>query len=277
MNKQQIIVASIVLYNNPRKDVEECLRSLYLTSVSKIIIIDNSPIDTFRNILESREKIEYFHNPANTGYGAGHNIGILRSQEISSDYHLIINADISFKKNILIDILDYMNENKNVGAIMPKVYYPSGQTQQLCKFIPTPFDLFARRFLPKFLRNYNEKKFKMMSYDKNQILAVPYLSGCFMFVRSKVFREIGLFDEQFFMYPEDIDISRRIFNCFDTIYFPRVSIIHNHEQASKQSLGMLLVHIVNMVKYFNKWGWIYDYDRKIKNQTIKVKNQGKKL
>ena len=96
-------------------------------------------------------------------------------------------------------------------------------------------------------------------YDK--IMNVPYLSGCFMLLRTKALQKARLFDERFFMYPEDIDLTRRIHRDYLTVYFPHVTIIHNHEHASYKSLKMLLVHIVNMCRYFNKWGWFVDKER----------------
>jgi GT2 family glycosyltransferase len=99
---------------------------------------------------------------------------------------------------------------------------------------------------------------------------VPYLSGCFMLLRQSALQEIGLFDERFFMYPEDIDLTRRMAERYETIYFPEVSVVHEHGAASYKSVRMLIVHVYNLVKYFNKWGWINDPIRERLNQrTLK--------
>jgi len=100
------------------------------------------------------------------------------------------------------------------------------------------------------------------------LLDVPYLSGCFMLFRTEALKEVGLFDERFFMYPEDIDLTRRIHAKYRTVFYPEVSIIHHHAQSSYLNLKMLFIHITNMVKYFNKWGWILDKERKIINKKI---------
>lgn len=70
------------------------------------------------------------------------------------------------------------------------------------------------------------------------------------------------------MYPEDIDITRRIHEKYKTIFFPDVFIIHAHAAASKKNFKMLKVHILNMVKYFNKWGWFFDSRRKKINKKV---------
>ena len=92
---------------------------------------------------------------------------------------------------------------------MPKVYYPNGELQYLCKLIPTPFDLMFKRFLPSSIVERRMIKFQLRFTKYNKIMNVPYLSGCFMFFRISALQDIGLFDERFFMYPEDIDITRR--------------------------------------------------------------------
>jgi GT2 family glycosyltransferase len=116
-----------------------------------------------------------------------------------------------------------------------------------------------------------------MNYDRAKILHVPYLSGCFMFVRNSVFSDVGKFDERFFMYPEDIDLSRRIAEKYETIYFPKVTVTHRHEQASRKSFKMFCIHLSNMVRYFNKWGWFFDQKRKKINFQVKLKNHGNKI
>ena len=106
----------------------------------------------------------------------------------------------------------------------------------------------------------------MYGYDK--IMNVPYLSGCFMFFRTSAFETVGMFDERFFMYPEDIDITRRMHEKYRTVFYPNVSVIHDHAAESYKSKKMLKIHITNMIKYFNKWGWFFDSKRKRINKKI---------
>ena len=90
-----------------------------------------------------------------------------------------------------------------------------------------------------------------------------------MLLRHKVLNKIGLFDERFFMYSEDLDLTRRIAEESETIFFPEVSIFHEHGAASRKSFRMFCVHFYNIVKYFNKWGWVDDpIRRKLNNKTL---------
>jgi GT2 family glycosyltransferase len=68
------------------------------------------------------------------------------------------------------------------------------------------------------------------------------------------------------MYPEDIDLTRRINEKFKTIFYPEVFIIHDHARESYKTITMLFIHIINMIRYFNKWGWFFDKKRKKKNK-----------
>jgi len=97
---------------------------------------------------------------------------------------------------------------------------------------------------------------------------VPFLSGCFMFFRTQVLKDIGLFDENIFMYMEDIDINRRIHAKYKTIYYPNVSVYHEYERGSHKNLRLLRISIESSIKYFNKWGWFFDKQRNIMNNKI---------
>lgn len=92
----------------------------------------------------------------NCGYGAGHNIAIREAMEVGAIYHVIVNPDIYFGEGVLEQLVAYMNVNKEIGLVMPKILYPNGELQYLCKLLPTPFDLLLRRF--GLWKKYREKK-----------------------------------------------------------------------------------------------------------------------
>ena len=166
-----------------------------------------------------------------------------------------------------------MDNNLDIGLLMPKILNSDGSIQYLCKLIPTPFDLMLRRFLPKSIFKKSRTRFQMIDTNYNSIMEVPYLSGCFMFLRLNVLKYVGYFDERFFMYPEDIDLSRRIHEVSKTIFYPNVSIFHLHEKASYKSFKMIYIHFINLVRYFNNWGWFFDKKRDHINSRIsKINN-----
>ena len=189
---------------------------------------------------------------------------------MGSDYHIVLNPDIYFSAEVLPELVSYMDSNSDVGYILPKVTYPNGELQYLCKLLPTPFDLIFRRFLPKTksIVSHNERyELRHSGYDK--IMNPPCLSGCFMFMRLSTLKENNLFfDERYFMYCEDFDLMRRIHRLAKTIYCPNVTIVHNHAKESYKSRKMLITHIKSAIKYFNKFGWFFDKERKQMNKKI---------
>jgi GT2 family glycosyltransferase len=261
------ISASIVLYKTDPLELEHVYQCFIQSQVNfQLLLVDNSPDDRLRNVLKGNNII-YLYIGQNIGYGRGHNLAI---KEIinKSEFHLVINSDISFLPDVIGSLVTYMTHHPEVGQIMPKVLSPKGEMQYLCKLIPTPFDLIFRRFLPPSLLKKRKGKFQLLFTGYDKIMEVPYLSGCFMFLRIASVKEVGLFDERFFMYPEDIDLTRRINEKYKTIYFPEVFIIHNHSKESYKKSDMLLIHAINMIKYFNKWGWFFDPKRVKTNQRI---------
>jgi GT2 family glycosyltransferase len=267
------INVSIVLFKNDKnlvkKTIYSCINSII---INKIYLIDNSPTDILGCLANLDSRIIYIFNNANLGYGKAHNIALRKSIEESIPYHLVLNPDVYFEKGVLEELYNFMEANKDVGLIMPKVLYPDGDIQYLCKLLPTPLDLFGRRFLnfgpfKKIVEKRNEiYELRFTGYDK--IMEVPYLSGCFMFIRTEVLKKVGLFDERFFMYLEDTDLSRRIHRVAKTIYYPYVHVYHEYGKGSYKSLKLLYYHIKSAVKYFNKYGWFFDKERQEINKRI---------
>lgn len=260
-----ILSVSIVLYKTPVEDIRNCLRSLSLSETRiHLYVVDNSPDMALKAEL-SGPHISYVHMPHNPGYGAAHNVALRQSAESGYRYHLVLNADISFETDVLTPLVRFMDENPNVAHVMPLVCNPDGTIQRLCKLVPTPVDLLFRRFLPGKLRARANERFELHQSGYDRVMFVPYLSGCFMMLRNSALKQVGYFDERFFMYPEDIDLTRRIANNYDTLFVPIVSVVHGHGAESSKSLKMFVIHAMNMVKYFNKWGWFFDRDRDLLN------------
>jgi len=262
MSKLQLS-ASIVLYHNKEAQVLKVIKSFLNTNIEvKLYLIDNSSNNDLKQLEKFDERIEYIYNNANLGFGKAHNIAVRRSIQSNVPYHLVLNPDVFFERGVLETLFDYMEIHSNVGNIMPKVLYPDKGIQYLCKLLPTPMDLIFRRFIP--FKNWKEKRnyfyeLRFSGYDK--IMNVPNLSGCFMFLRTSVLKEVGLFDEKFFMYLEDTDLNRRIHKRYKTIFYPKVHIFHEFAKESYKTKKLLFYHIKSAIYYFNKWGWFQDLER----------------
>lgn len=264
-----MITASIVTYNHTLAEIEPALKSLLGSIVCRIYIIDHS-IDKSRlrkEISGYDERITYIEHD-NKGYGSGHNIALRKALEDNTDYHIVVNPDVWFDPEIIGQIETYMDNHKEVGHLMPGVKYPTGDTQRLCKLLPTPFDLFGRLCIP-FLTNRRNARFELTASGYDKQMNVPYLSGCFMFFRMSAIKEVGLFDEHFFMYAEDVDMTRRIHRKYVTLFYPDLFIYHKFSRASRKEIKLFFIHVINLIMYFNKYGWFVDEERdRINKETL---------
>ena len=261
------LTASIVLYKTDPAELNQLFQCFCNSNVNfRLFLIDNSPDDRLHPVI-SDERVSYKFQGENLGYGRGHNVALNQVLD-SSEFHLVLNADISFGPVALSLLIEYMQDHPDVGLIMPRVLYPDGELQYVCKLIPSPLDLIFRRFLPDRLLRKSKEKFELAFTGYDRIMDVPYLSGCFMLLRTSTLKEIGLFDERFFLYPEDLDLTRRIHQRYRTIFYPKVTILHSHARESYYSWHLTFVHAVNMIKYFNKWGWVFDSNRRETNQAV---------
>lgn len=267
---------SIVCYNTPDNELRACLASLTCERLRTIYVIDNSGLSSTENTTYKFPKTNYIRN-WNSGFGSAHNIALRKSIGKNIRYHLVLNSDVNFSPEILRKALEYMDTHLDVGALQPKILNRDGTPQYTVRLLPTPLDVFGRRFLPSFMMASRNRKYLLMDADRNQILHINYMQGSFMLMRVETLKKTGLFDERFFMYPEDIDLTRRISKLWKCIYWPEVSITHNHRQGSYHSWHLLRIHIVNMIKYFNKWGWFFDKERHHANLSVRhaISNQYK--
>ena len=265
-----VLNVSIVIYKTNEEKIHRLVALLrQCKAVNDVFIIDNSPspFQTPYNM-----DATYIFNNNNCGYGRAHNIALRKTIENKIPYHLVLNPDVVFDPSIINELLEYMEGHTSIGSLMPKIYYPNGDLQYLCKLVPAPMDLFGRRFLPKWMMKKRKRRFELYDSGYSTIMNVPYLSGCFMLLRTSTLEDVGLFDERFFLYPEDIDLTRRIHKKYKTIFYPYVSVIHEYGRGSYKSMKLLYFHIVNMCRYFNKWGWFFDKERKEINARCIAEN-----
>lgn len=262
------ITCAIVVYNTGAEILRRSALSFLNTSLKvKLYVVDNSPDSRLKNVLVDLNA-EYVFNGKNRGFGAAHN-QILDKVLGKSKYHLIMNPDVYFEKRVIEKLFDYMEEHPDVGSVLPKVLYPDGNIQYLCKLLPTPATLFLRRFLPssvKVLSKWITFRYEMRFSGYDKIIEVPYLSGAFMFLRNEAIVKTGKFDPKFFMYLEDVDFSRRLNKYYKNIYLPDVCIYHDHERGSYKKISLLGYHIISAIRYFNKWGWFFDNERVLINK-----------
>lgn len=249
-----LISIVIVTYHSAHifETLENIQKECGLTpSQYEIIIVDNSSKSTLEEY-SNRHSLHYIKNEKNIGFGAAMNKGI---QKTRGKYIAIINPDILVSKKTIPSLVAYLQENKNVGVVGPKLVTKEHALQYSCKRFPTLLTLLSRR-LPgthfiSFLRKKQEH-YEMQDFDHTSTVQVDWLCGAFLVARKEVLIEFP-FDESFFLYFDDVDLCKRIGSKYPVIYYPHAIAIHYAAHASRKSWKPFLYHVHSMIRYFWKY------------------------
>ncbi|WP_199154922.1 glycosyltransferase family 2 protein [Chromobacterium sp. ASV23] len=254
------VSASLVLFNNPCVQLQRLLDSIAASSTPiRLVVQDNSPSPALSKLFSQHD---YRHSGANLGFGAAHNRAITGLQ---SDVHLILNPDIEFAPDAVAKLIMPLAETPGIVACAPLVRYPDGRLQRLNKLLPTPTNLFVRRFMP-FLAKSLDYDYEMQWFSYDCRIDLPNASGCFLAVRTSALHELGGFDERFFMYMEDTDLVRRLRRLGRVVFIPEAVVMHEFGKASYRDQKLMWIHIRSAIRYFNKWGWLLDPEREKLNR-----------
>ena len=266
-----IVSASIVLYKSNFNEIKKLTLDIFKYQENMLLyLVDNSPENQLHTLVELHPNIQYIHLPQNPGFGAGHNKAIEKAFETNSNYHFVINPDIVLIEDVFAPMLQYMEKENGVGMMMPKILNIDFTKQHLPKLLPSPSDILLRKIKkPTFLYSKFINKYELRFVDDKQIYEAPILSGCFTLFRTSVLKEKGLYDDEFFMYFEDWDISRRIHSDYKTIIFQQASVVHEYESGANKNKRLFKIFVKSAIHYFNKWGWIFDSERnRINKKTL---------
>ena len=245
MEKEFLLSAAIVSYNCGEKTLAAAKSILEHTKHPdfKLYIIDNNSDD--KTLLKDIKGATLIENKENSGFGGGHN----KVLELPlGKYHAIINPDIQINEDVLKKLTDIMEENPDIVMLTPKILNPDGSEQYLPKRNPNLKYIFLGRLSHKIRAEYTRagETFKKPT-------DIDFCTGCFFVIRSEIFKKIGGFDERFFMYMEDADLSREAKKYGRVVYCPNIEVTHIWERASAKSLKAFLMHITSVFKYLLKW------------------------
>lgn len=238
-------------YDKCREAVESILAHTKGVDLTLYIVDNASGDDTLQKLKAEFPAIQTLQLPGNKGFGHGHNAVL---PLLDSDFHAVINPDILIDRDVLTELCGYLRENDDIGLVTPQIRYPDGRDQQLPKRDPSFLALVGRHLFKKRLRPVVEH-YQMLDEDLSKPTDIEFATGSFFVIRTALFRALEGFDERWFMYYEDMDITRRARGVKRAVYYPYTYVYHAWERASSRSLKYFLILVAGMFKYFGKWGF----------------------
>ena len=248
------ITGCIVTYNNA-PHIERVVRSIY-THVKRddftLYISDNASVDGTLDIVRAQfPQAVILENGCNKGFAHGQNAVL---PLLDSELHFIINPDVILQSDAVSAFEDYFKENPDVVMAVPKFLYEDGREQFTPKKAPTFKYLLSG---PLEQRGKIFKRWRAEYTFQDQEITAPveagFCSGCFICVRTEIYKKIGGFDERYFLYVEDADLTREAKKHGRTVYHPHISVIHLWERASRKQRKYFFLHSASVMKYFWKW------------------------
>jgi len=238
------VSASIVIYNEDEATLSKAINSFLTLDIDKeLIIVDNSPSTLLKEFCENFDNVEYIYSNVNIGFGAGHNLAF-QNMKKASDIHIIINPDVYFDNEIK-DYFIWMSKVDNISISVPRVYFPNNVYQHTIRKLPTLLTLIKRKL--------NIKSDEFDENDFKDISEIPFAHGCFLVFKTDIFNKLSGFDENFFMYMEDVDIFIRAKKLGKTVLNPDYKIYHEFRKGSSVNKKLLLFHIKSALRFFFKY------------------------
>jgi O-antigen biosynthesis protein len=256
---------SVVIVNyNVKYFLEQCLYSIFrsLKGIDgEVIVVDNNSVDGSEAIIRDKfPEVKWVCNNENIGFSKATNQGIKLS---NSEYILCINPDTVIEESTLKLCIDFMDQHPEAGGLGPKMIDGKGKyLPESKRGLPTPQTaLFKIIGLTKLFPNSPVfARYYLGHLPKNEVSSIEILTGSFMFLRKTVLDKVGLFDESFFMYGEDIDLSYRILQAgYKNYYFPETTIIHYRGESTKKSTTNYVLIFYKAMKIFAEKHYAHKY------------------
>ena len=248
-----------VAYHPAQGEVEQlqaCLAELPPHVGYAVVVNDHRPGEPVEQLQAGADFFLVNHD--NPGYGRAVNRLVERFGQLAP-YVGVLNTDLSWQQGTFEQLLDWLQQHPKVSLAAPQILDETGAPQQLCKQHPSVLGLFSRRFLPNWLKPRWLKRYDrwyvMAEQNYQEVFEVPYLSGCCMLIRSDAFLRAGGFDERYFLYLEDADLTRSLAREGRCVHLPVAAVVHGWGRGNYRNLGLMVVNLTSAWKYFCKWGW----------------------
>ena len=266
---------SIVLHNSSLPMLRRVLLSLQraaevahaaaIVGQVSVDVLDNSPDDEYRRRAAAETstwqegdffRVTYRGLSENRGFGAGHNVVV---GGLCSDVHLLLNPDAELAENALLVGLSCLREEPRIVLLSPRVLGEDGAQEFLCKRYPSLLVLLLRPFKSRLVRRLFRRRlyrYEMRDLCSGQQEAdVLLASGCFMLVRTAALQSVGGFNDDYFLYFEDFDLSIRLGAQGRLVFNPAIQIVHHGGYAASKGIQHVKYFIRSGITFFSQHGW----------------------
>lgn len=254
------ITASIVSYGN-WEEIVRGVNSILANAPEdfKLYIIDNdSPDDTLAQLQAQPwdNRVEIVPLEKNVGFGCGHNAVLER---LDSRYHFVINPDVVVDSPVLSQLPQWMEEHPDVVMCTPQLYFPDGRVQHLPRRKPNFMALVARQVLAKspFMQPFYRinLRYTMEDQDLSDVTDIQFCTGSFFCIRTEAYRTMGGFDEDYFMYVEDADITQKAMKLGRVCLVPQFRAVHAWHRNPLRDSRHFKMQLDSMLLFWKKWGF----------------------
>lgn len=243
----------IILTFNTQKLTSDCVKFLiqnYKNNIEnndiEVIVADNSSKDNTVSTIKKIKEIKVVENKENFGFAKGNNLGVKASK---GKYLLFLNSDVEVRDNGFLKMIEFMDENLKIGVLGAKLTNVDGSSQPSCGNFYTLLNLIFMLF------GFNSR----MRKSPEAIQKVDWVSGASLMIRRDLFENLKGFDENFFMYIEDMELCFRVKKAgFLTYSYPNIKLIHK-ELGSSGNRGFAILNIYRGILYFYKKHRIFMY------------------
>lgn len=264
MDTSRPLVSAVILNFRSHKATVACVQKLLMQSVRdqmEIIVIDNHSDNESIGFLRANLRhlpVRIVETRANMGFGAGYDAGIRQAR---GEYILINNPVKILEDTGVEKMLKKMQADPTIGILAPKLVHPDGSVRESSRGFPRPLDViskrtFLKRWFPSRMRRYLD-----MDRDPDTERDTDWIAGGCLMIRKDLFEKIGGFDHRFFLFFEDIDLCRRVWQAGSrVVYAPSIAGSDRKSRLSEGGPWTLLsspvgrTHIASAMKYFWKWG-----------------------
>jgi N-acetylglucosaminyl-diphospho-decaprenol L-rhamnosyltransferase len=252
------VVSLIIVHYRSPELLACCLTKIAEANISiacEVIVVDNDPLDHRGAELADQHGVRYILNDRNVGYGRAANQGMAAAR---GRYQMILNPDVEVMAGSVERLAEYLDQNRSVAMVGPKLFSPDGSVQDSARtFYTFKIILLRRTFLGKlFPRSRELRRHLMQDWDHNDTREVDWMLGGALMARGDAVRDVGGMDDRFFLYFEDVDwCSRMARRGWRVVYVHDATMVHAHQRASAQ--GFLTpgkrMHIESALRFYEKW------------------------